>query len=142
MINFFRRIIKRAASILKPLTYTTKGGGPKHRKLNWQPDMEHAFKEAKVALSEAAIPPHPQSELELSLAVDASDHHMGGVLQQRCGAGWRPLAFFSRNLNTSEIKYSALDRELLACVALWQPSATSAVWRRARPSCTTQTPSH
>ena len=53
-----------------PLTNATKGGGPKHRKLDWQPDMEQAFKKAKVALSKAAILTHPQSEPQLSLAVE------------------------------------------------------------------------
>ena len=48
MINFYKRFIKGAASILKPLTDAMRGGGPKHRKLDWQPDMEQAFKEAKV----------------------------------------------------------------------------------------------
>ena len=79
--------------------------------------MQQAFKKAKVALSEAAILAHPLSELELSLAVDASDHHVGRVLQQKCAAGWQPLAFFSRKLNAAETKYSMLDRELLACMA-------------------------
>ena len=65
-------------------------------------------------LSEAAILAHLQSEPELSLAVDASDHHVSGVQQQRVGAGWKPLAFFSRKLNTAEAKYSPLDREVLA----------------------------
>ena len=59
MINFYRRFIRGAASILKLLTDATKGGGPKHRKLNWRTDMEQAFKEAKVALSEAVILAHP-----------------------------------------------------------------------------------
>ena len=45
---------------------------------------------------------------------------MGGVLQQRCGAGWQPLAFFSRKLNTAEAKYSTLDRELMACLEVIQ----------------------
>ena len=40
--------------------------------------MEQAFKKAKVALFETAILAHPQSEPEQSLAVDASNHHMGG----------------------------------------------------------------
>ena len=127
MINFYRRLIRGAASILNSLTDAIKVGMPKHRKLNWQPDMEQAFKkakvaeaailEAKVAMSEAAILAHPQLELELFLAVDASNHHMDGVLQQKCGACWQPLAFFSRKLNTKEAKYSTLDRKLLACVA-------------------------
>ena len=79
--------------------------------------MEQAFKEAKVALSEGAILAHLQSEPELSLAVDASDHHVGRVLQQKCAAGCQHLAFFSRKLNATETKYSTLDRKLLACMA-------------------------
>ena len=56
--------------------------------------MEQAFQKAKMALSGAAFLAHPQSEPELSLAVDTSNHQMGGALQQKCGAGWQPLAFF------------------------------------------------
>ena len=97
MIKFYRRFIRGAASILNPLTYVTKSGGPKHRKLDWQPGMEQVFQKAKVALSEAAI----LAKLELSLAVDASNHHIGGVLQKRCGACCQPLAFFSRKLNAA-----------------------------------------
>ena len=43
--------------------------------------MEQAFQKAKIALSEAAILAHLQSEPEMSLAVDASNHHVGRVLQ-------------------------------------------------------------
>ena len=63
--------------------------------------MEQAFQKAKIALSEAAILAHLQSEPEMSLAVDASNHHVGRVLQQRCGSGWQLLAFFSRKLNAA-----------------------------------------
>ena len=38
------------------LTDATKGSGPKHRKLDWWPDMEQAIKEAKVAISEFRVP--------------------------------------------------------------------------------------
>ena len=50
----------------------------------------------------------------LSLAVDASDTHVGGVLQQQTVRGWQPLAFFSKKLTVAEAKYSTFDRELLA----------------------------
>ena len=59
------------------------------------------------SLSEATILAHPKSEPELSLAMDASDHHVGGVLQQKCGASRQPLAYFLRKLSTAEAKYQA-----------------------------------
>ncbi|MFN9908188.1 MAG: Ty3/Gypsy family RNase HI domain-containing protein, partial [bacterium] len=63
----------------------------------------------------AAVPLcHPAPNATLSLSVDASDSHVGGVLQQRCGKGWQPLAFYSKKLSSAEVKYSTFDRELLA----------------------------
>jgi transposase InsO family protein len=49
-----------------------------------------------------------------NLVVDASDTHIGAVLQQRTAAGWKPLAFFSKKLWPTESRYSAFDRELWA----------------------------
>jgi hypothetical protein len=47
--------------------------------------------------------------------VDASNTHIGAVLQQNKGRGEQPLAFFSRKLDVTQSKYSTFDRELLAC---------------------------
>ncbi len=55
---------------------------------------------------------HPDPAANLSLAVDASNTHIGVVLQQwqpgggRSG-GWRPLSFFSKKLDAAQLKYSA-----------------------------------
>jgi hypothetical protein len=49
--------------------------------------------------------------------VDASADNIGGALQQRRRPAdpWQPLGFFSRKLDSTQAKYSAFDRELLAC---------------------------
>ncbi|MFN9906526.1 MAG: Ty3/Gypsy family RNase HI domain-containing protein, partial [bacterium] len=66
----------------------------------------------------AAVPLcHPAPHAVLSLSVDASDSHVGGVLQQQVGKDWKPLAFFSKKLAPAEVKYSTFDRELLAAYA-------------------------
>ncbi len=57
---------------------------------------------------------HPTPGATLSLAVDASDSHVGGVLQQLENRAWRPLAFFSQKLSPAQSRYSTFDRELLA----------------------------
>ena len=61
-------------------------------------------------------PQHPPHVAEISLATDASDHHIGGVLQQKEGGAWRPLAFFSRKLSDMQIKYSVTEMELLSII--------------------------
>ena len=79
--------------------------------------------ETRVAAIEAQQQPathlaHPHQEAELSLAVDASNHHVGAALQQRHHCGdWQPLSFFSRKLSDTVTRYSTFDRELLAVVA-------------------------
>jgi hypothetical protein len=36
---------------------------------------------------------HPSPTAELSLATDASDTHIGGIMQQKSGTHWQPLGF-------------------------------------------------
>ena len=80
--------------------------------------MDQAFHAAKAALAAAAQLAHPSPKAQLSLAVDALVDHVGAVLQQRAtpSSAWRPLGF-SQKLDPAQVKYSAFDRELFACVA-------------------------
>jgi cleavage and polyadenylation specificity factor subunit 1 len=113
LVNFYRRFIRGAALILKPLTDALKGG--KKVQLTWTSEMGRAFQAAKEAVCSAVCLSHPDPAAVLSLAVDASNTHVGAVLQQSSPAGgWRPLSFFSRKLSSAEARYSAFDRELLA----------------------------
>jgi hypothetical protein len=111
LINFYRRFLPAVARTLQPLTDLLKGS-PKV--LLWSSAAEAAFVAAKAALVAAVPLCHPAPHAVLSLAVDASDSHVGGVLQQKSGRGWQPLAFYSKKLSPAEVKYSTFDRELLA----------------------------
>ena len=63
---------------------------------------------------------HLRPGAQISLAVDASDSHMGFVLQQLLDGSWAPMAFFSKKLSVAEQKYLAFDWELLAAYSsLW-----------------------
>jgi hypothetical protein len=84
----------------------------------WTPAMTSAFQATRGTLSSSAVLAHPAAGAELSLVTDASATHVGAVIQQRHrGQAWRPLGFFSAQLNKAEANYSAFDRELLAVVA-------------------------
>ena len=113
MVNFYRRFLPNAASVLRPLTEVLKGG--KVGKLEWSEEMRQAFKSSKLGLVNAVELAHPSQEAVISLAVDASLTHVGAMLQQqRPGELSRPLAFYSHKLDQAQQKYSAFDRELLA----------------------------
>jgi hypothetical protein len=110
MINFYRRFLPGIAHILKPLTDTTSTKGC----LSWTPAMTHSFQTAKSSLS-SAIPLHFYNpSAPLSLATDASNSHVGAVLQQKINGSWQPLSFFSKKLSPTETRYSTFDRESLA----------------------------
>ena len=113
LVNYFRRFIPAAASLLAPLTDALKStaGG-----FTWTPAMEHSFAAAKDALTSATVLRHPDQTADVSLAVDASSTHVGGVLQQWDvkAAAWAPLGFWSKKLGSAERNYSTFDRELLA----------------------------
>jgi len=114
MINFYRRFLPGIARILRPLTDLLRGS-PKV--LEWSSAAAAAFEGSKKALIAAVPLSHPAPNARLSLATDASDSHIGGVLQQHVEKGCQPLAFFSKKLSPTEAKYSTFDRELLAAYA-------------------------
>jgi len=112
MINFYRRFIKGAAAILRPLTDALCASGK--GQLVWTPEMGTAFTHSKESLAKVALLAHPDPAAEIVLTVDTSDHHVGAVLQQKTARGTQPLSFFSKKLEPAQMKYSAFDRELLA----------------------------
>ena len=80
----------------------------------WSSSMQASFVQAKSALLSASSLKHSVPGAEVSLAVDASGSHVGGVLQQKVGGHWAPMGFFSTKLSSAESNYSTFDRELLA----------------------------
>ena len=76
--------------------------------------LDSSFSAAKLLLASVPVLAHPVPRAAISLAVNASNSHVGAVLQERLRGSWSPLAFFSKKLSSVESKYSAFDRELLA----------------------------
>jgi hypothetical protein len=91
LVNFYHRFIPAAAKIFLPLTDALRAD----QDWVWSPAMQHSFQLIKDTLTSIAVLAHPDLAAEVNLAVDASNTHIGAVLQQRdAGGSWRPLAFF------------------------------------------------
>ena len=80
---------------------------------SWGDAQEYSFTALKVAIATAPILRLPDFERQFSITTDASDVAMGAILEQDFGSGLQPIAFSSRKLNPTEIRYSAYERELL-----------------------------
>jgi hypothetical protein len=108
-----------APKILWPLTDSTWGSPKGTATLKRTPRKKVAFDAARTALGAATLLAHSQQDQELAVMVDASPDHVGAALQQRRSpaADWQPLAFFSTKLEPVQMRYSAFDRELFACVS-------------------------
>jgi hypothetical protein len=115
MINFYRHFLPNCAQVLKPLTDLLRGGGAKT--LRWTATTQEAFQQAKCLLAAEVHLQHPAPNAELSRATDASDTHIGGVMQQKSKDHWHLLGFFSHKLTDTESRYSTFDQELLAAQA-------------------------
>ncbi len=65
--------------------------------MEWTDKAQEAFQNAKRLLAEEVPLQHPAPQAELSLAIDASDTHIAGVMQQKSKDYWRPLGFSAEN---------------------------------------------
>ena len=112
LINYYRRFIKDASSILHPSNAVLK-----QKKFSWSNTCKEAFQKVKESLasSEVLVPYDP--DLPLILATDASPYGLSGVLSHRMPDGTeRPITYVSRTLSKAEKNYSQLDKEATAVI--------------------------
>ena len=80
----------------------------------WQWDDVHqsAFKNIKTEIAKDVVLAYPDYSQGFEIYTDSSKFQLGAVITQNN----RPLAFFSRKLNTAQQKFSVTEQELLAIV--------------------------
>ncbi len=93
MMNFYHRFLPGIAGTLRQHTAALSGNP---EALSCQPDMETAFATGGPCRRESLA--HPLLGAVLALVTDASDTHVGVVLQQQVGQHWQPLRFLSKKL--------------------------------------------
>lgn len=83
----------------------------------WDQAAEKSFTRAKKLLSSSKTVRMFDPDLPIIVTTDASAYGLGALLQQLHGTEVQTVAFASHTLTTAEHKYSAEEREALAC--LW-----------------------
>ncbi|KAK2706044.1 hypothetical protein QYM36_016158 [Artemia franciscana] len=106
MLNYLSRYIPNLSSQNEPLRTLSK-----QHKFVWEEVHDNAFDTIKISIFSIISPCNP-SVGNLELQVDASKSGLGAVLIQNENI----ISFSSRSLNTTEQKYSQIEKKLYAIV--------------------------
>jgi hypothetical protein len=113
LASYYRKFIKNFSRIASPLINLTK----KDVNFKWTDECQQAFQTLKMYLtSHEHVLILPDYNESFRLECDASSHGIGGVLSQKRGRHFQPIAYFSKHLSKTERNYSASERELLSIV--------------------------
>jgi RNase H-like domain found in reverse transcriptase len=108
MINYYRDMWRCRSHILAPLTAmcSTKA------KFVWTDKEQKAFKDIKAIMSRGTLLAYSDFSKDFHIYTDSSDYQLGAVIMQDD----RPLAFYSRKLNSAQKRYTTVEQELLSIV--------------------------
>lgn len=107
LIGYYRKFIANFAKLTSPLSKCLRKG----EKINIEnPDYIEAFNICKELLQNAPVLIYPDFNKTFTLTTDASNVSIGSVLSQNN----RPIAYYSRTLNSAERNYSTIEKEMLS----------------------------
>lgn len=108
LINYYRDMWIRRSDVLAPLTRMTSAKST----FKWTKEAEQAFHTIKQIVSQHVLLSHPDFSKPFEIHTDASKYQLGAVISQE----GKPLAFYSRKLNSAQLNYTTTERELLAII--------------------------
>jgi hypothetical protein len=98
----------KRSHILAPLTALTGKKGI----ITWTTECQKAFDQIKALLAQEAFLQYPDHNEPFEIYADASDLQLGAAIFQNN----KPVAFYSRKLNSAQRNYTVGEKELLSIV--------------------------
>ena len=108
--NYLRDFVKGYSTISQPL-YQLLTDYNKTRRVVWTPKSTAAFHEIKLAVSKCTTMHFMSDTAPITLHTDASDYGVGGYLSQTVDGIDQPVAFVSKSLNKSQLRWSVIQKE-------------------------------
>ena len=112
VVGYYRRFCPMFSEITSPLTELLS----KNAKFNWNEKCQVAFEKIKEILSSHPVLIAPDFSKSFTIAVDACDIGVGGVLMQEKEGTNQPIAFFSKKRNKYQRKFSTIEKGCLGLI--------------------------
>jgi hypothetical protein len=116
MINYYRDMWPHRLHILVPLTAKTgepKKGEKPPTPFQWTSEMQKAFNQMKALMAADVLCAYPDHNKPFHIFTDASDYQLGACIMQK----GKPVAYYSKKLNSAHMNYASIDKELLCDIA-------------------------
>ena len=110
MVNQLDKFSPKITELTKPLRELLKVD-------NWwilDTAQENAFQQIKHELASSGTLSHYDPNKESIVSADASSFGIGAVIRQKRGESLRPVAYASRSMSDTEMRYAQIEKEALA----------------------------
>ena len=111
-VHYIGKFIPHLVQLYHPLRPLLK----KSVKFIWTEEHTKHFNLIKEKIANSTKNSHYNPKLDVRVICDASRSGLGAALEQNTPEGWKPIAFASRFLNSTEERYSVNESELLGIV--------------------------
>ena len=108
--NYLRDFVGGYSTISQPLHQLLTDYNKSHTVV-WTPESTAAFHEMKLAISKCTTMHFISDTAPITLHTDASNYGVGGYLFETVDGIDQPVAFVSRSLNKSQLRWSVIQKE-------------------------------